>query len=66
MGVGVDGWRKFMERIGGWLPFVRQVEEWGHSIGCKLSTIECPSTWELYLKDYDYRRGHVLLHKELE
>jgi len=66
MGVGVEGWQAFMEKIKDWVGFVRQIEDWGKSIGCSLSQIECPPTWEVYMNNYGYRRGHVLLNKELK
>lgn len=66
MGVGIEGWQKFMCAIGDWLPFVRQVEDWGKSIGCSLSQIECPAPWENYMTNYGYSRGHVILNRELQ
>ena len=65
MGVGVEGWKKFLTVINDWIPFVRQVEAWGKSLGCTLSEIECPSTWELYLGNFGYNRAHVLLDREI-
>lgn len=65
MGIEVEGWRKFMMVINDWIPFVRQVEDWGKSLGCTLSQIECPATWELYLRNFGYKRGHVILDREL-
>ena len=65
MGVGIEGWQKFMGAICDWIPFVRQVEDWAKGLGCTLSQIECPATWELYLRDMNYKRGHVLLDREL-
>jgi hypothetical protein len=64
-GVRVEGWQEFMETIGGWIPYTKQVEDWAESIGCTISQVECPAPWEVYLKDYEYRRGHVLLQKKL-
>lgn len=64
-GVSVEGWHEFMSKIGDWLPFVKQVEDWALSLGCSLSQIECPATWELYLRDFGYKRGHVLLDRSL-
>lgn len=66
MGVGVEGWQEFIRVIDGWLPFTRQIEEWGLSMGCSLSQIECPAAWDLYLRNFGYSRGHVLLDKELK
>lgn len=65
MGVEIDGWQKFMTVIDSWIPFVRQIEEWGKGLGCTLSQIECPTTWELYLRDFGYKRGHVILDREI-
>lgn len=64
-GVGVDGWQEFMSVIQEWLPFVKQIEDWARNLGCKLSQIECPAAWELYMRDYGYVRTHVLLDREL-
>ncbi len=64
-GIEVDGWQKFVSVIEEWIPFTKQIESWGKSIGCSMSQIECPPTWELYLRDFEYKRGHVLLHKEI-
>jgi hypothetical protein len=65
MGVRIEGFQEFMAVIGDWLPFVRQVEEWAIGLGCVLSQIESPAAWELYMRDYGYKRGHVILDKEL-
>lgn len=65
-GVRIEGWQAFMEVIDDWIPFTQQVEDWGKSIGCKRSEIECPATWEIYMRNYAYKRGHVLLDKELK
>ena len=65
MGVEIEGWQSFMACINDWIPFVRQVEDWAKGFGCTLSQIECPATWELYLRDMGYKRGHVLLDREI-
>lgn len=65
MGVVIDNWLEFIKNIGSWLPFVKQIEGWAQSIGCVLSQIECPAAWELYMRDLGYKRGHVMLDKEL-
>ena len=63
--IDIKGFDKFLAVIGEWVPFVKQVEEWAKGIGCVLSQIESPATWELFMKDYGYRRTHVYLDREL-
>ncbi len=65
MGVDIDNWLEFIKRIGDWVPYVEQIEDWARGLGCTLSQIECPAPWELYMRDLGYKRGHVLLDKEL-
>lgn len=65
MGIGIEGWQRFMSVIEEWVPFVTQIEDWGRSVGCSISQIECPATWELYMRFQGYSRSHVLLDKEL-
>ena len=64
-GVKVEGWQAFVETIEDWIPFTKEVEDWGKSLGCSISQIECPATWEIYMRDFEYKRGHILLCKEL-
>ena len=65
MGVAIEGPAEFLQKIGGWLHLVKQVEDHARGAGCALVQIECPAQWELLLRDFGYERGHVLLKKEI-
>ena len=55
----------FMGTIREYLPLLTVIEDWGRKLGCELSEIEAPETWELLLRGTEYVRGHVLLAKRL-
>ena len=53
------------EKAEEWFSLIQEIEAWGKMQGCKSFEAICRAGWERYLKNYDYKKQHVIMGKEL-
>ncbi len=48
-----------------WIDLISVIEEWAETMGCDGFQAECRPGWERLLRDFGYKKSHVILNKEL-